>query len=55
MDFQELAIIDELQGKFLLIISEILARHNQRWPMNVHFKLLLSVYMLKKLIVLLQF
>ena len=55
MDFPEFVINHELRWEFQLIISEILGHHKQGWPRNLHFKFLLSIYLLKRMIMLWRF
>ena len=55
MSFPEFVKNHESQWEFQLIISEILGLYNQVWPKNLHFKLFLSIYLLKKLIMLWRF
>ena len=55
MGFSEVAINHVLQLEFRLKISEILDHHNQLWLRNLDFKLFLSIYLLKKLVMLRRF
>ena len=55
MNFLQFAINLESQWEFQLIISDVLDHHNQGWPRNLHFKFFLSIYLLKKLIMLWRF
>ena len=51
MDFPEFTISHESQREFQFIISKILDYHNQERLWNLHFKLFLSIDLLRKLIV----
>ena len=51
MDFPEFAINHEFQ----MNISEILGHHIQGWPRNLHTRFFLSIYLLKKFIMLWRF
>ena len=55
MDFPEAAINHKSQWEFQLIISGILGHHNQKSPMNLHFKFFLLIYLLKEPIMLWKF
>ena len=55
MDFPEFAIKHESQWEFQLIILEILGDHTQGWSKNLRFKFFLSIYLLKKIVMLWRF
>ena len=55
MGFPKFITNHESQCEFQLIVSEILDHHNQVRSRNLHFKFLLSIYLLKKLTVLWRF
>ena len=55
MDVLEFAINHESQWELQLSISEILDHHNQRWPMNLHFRFLLLTYLLREFTMLWRF
>ena len=54
-DLPKIAINQDSQWEFQLIISEIIGHQNQRWLRNFHFKFFVSIYLLKKLTMLWRF